>query len=95
MSGTSQTSDVFLAAVCTYLYLDDVLIAVDLTDKAVLTLDIPEEDFKILESQFAKDELTLQAKSFCKSYNALTRTLKSMRSRGDTRWDSKKSLGLV
>jgi hypothetical protein len=87
MSGTSTTSDIFFASVLHYLYGEASMLKIESEGRlSTFTFDIPEEDNRILREQFDADTLVLQAKSFAKSYWAITAMLKQMRRNCETSW---------
>lgn len=89
MAGTSNTNDLFFAAVCVYLYGDSVLLKVENFDRDItFEFAIPEEDMRILWEQFStdSDELSLKPKSFAKAHGMIKNILRQMQRGGRMVW---------
>jgi hypothetical protein len=96
MSKLTETTNVWFAAVCVYLYGIDSLATIRDEPgeyrKTLTTygLAVPSEDARILEDEYSQelDSLVIKPRPFVAAFNAITRIQNDMRRRRDAEWTS-------
>jgi hypothetical protein len=88
----SKTTDIWLAAICCYLYGDDALWLIEDSDgnsRFTFTLAVPECDLDIIATDYRTGQCNLaDAKAFTTAYNYVLKCLRKMRERRETSWTS-------
>jgi hypothetical protein len=85
-----QSDDLEFCAALLYLYGEESLLSLDATGfRAVVTLDVPSEDAKILREQFDNDELAISSlKAYVKVYFTLMNRVRVTRKSEFRQWNS-------
>ncbi len=91
MSGSSRTTDFWLASACVYLYGEEALLSIaDLAHRQCeFLLDVPELDFQEIEAQYRRGELAISdLAAFVSASNRIKGVQCKYRQRGETSWTS-------
>jgi hypothetical protein len=88
---TTITKSIWICAVIAYLYGIDAVVGINEEGfgKSTYLVNVPEEDFEIIESDYNSKNLPLaDAKGFVHAYNKVVGIQKDMRRRKETSWRS-------
>jgi hypothetical protein len=89
MNDGYKSDDLEFCAALLYLYGEESLLSIDCTNtRAIVMLDVPSEDAKILREQFVRDELSILLKSYCRIFSSLVHQVRRTRTALGQRWDS-------
>ena len=90
MNRTYQCDDLAFGAGLLYAYGKEALLAIDASDfRALVTVDIPEEEAKIMREQFDNDEMSISSlKAYTKIYDDLLNQVRRVRKSNFKQWQS-------